>query len=163
MRPTSSPGCAGEPTGGERFDERPRFGAHSRARARLAAGADLDGADDLKEQASNRGRGVDPLVEHDQVDPAGLKEFGELDQMLERAAETVELGDAELVAGAFGDQQRLVQLWASSELAAGVFDEDPLASASVEGVVLSFGMLIARRHPPVPDPHTRSVPRPGEC
>ncbi len=38
-----------------------------------------------------------------------------LDQMLERAAETVGLGDHELVAGAFGDQQRLVRLWASGE------------------------------------------------
>ena len=34
-----------------------------------------DSADDLKEQSPNRGRRVDPLVEHDQVDPAGLKEL----------------------------------------------------------------------------------------
>jgi hypothetical protein len=52
--------------------------------------------------------------------------------MLERAAEPVELGDEELVAGAFGDQQRLVQLWASGELAAGVVDEDPLAPGRLE-------------------------------
>jgi hypothetical protein len=81
--------------------------------------------------------------------------------MLERAAETVEFGDDELVAGAFGDQQRQVQLWASGELAAGVVDEDPLASDSVEGVVLSFGVLIARRHAPAADPHTPTVPRTG--
>jgi len=82
--------------------------------------------------------------------------------MLERAAETVELGDDELVAGAFGDQQRLVQLRASGELAAGLVDEDPLAPGRLERVVLSFGMLIARRHAPIPDPHTRTVPRTGE-
>ena len=82
--------------------------------------------------------------------------------MLERAAETVELGDDELVVGAFGDQQRLVELWANGELAAGVFDEDPLASGRLERVGLSFGMLIARRHAPVADPHTRTVPRTGE-
>jgi hypothetical protein len=34
-----------------------------------------DRVHDLKEQAPNRGRGVDPLVEHDQVDPAGLKDL----------------------------------------------------------------------------------------
>jgi hypothetical protein len=32
----------------------------------------------------------------------------------------------------------------------------------VEGVVLSFVVLIARRHAPVADPHTPTVPRTGE-
>src|SRR5450755_3851352 len=77
------------------------------------------------------------------------------------SAETVKLRDDELVAGALCDEQRLVQLWASGELAAGVVDEDPLASGSVEGVVLSFVVLIARRHAPVADPHA-TVPRTGE-
>ena len=63
--------------------------------------------------------------------------------MLERAAEPVELGDNELVAGALCDEQRLVQLGASGELAAGVVDEDPLAPGRLERVVLSVGMLLA--------------------
>ena len=83
--------------------------------------------------------------------------------MLERAPEPVKLRDDELVASALCDEQRLVQLWASGELAAGVVDEDPLASGSVEGVVLSFVVLIARRHAAVADPHAPTVPRTGEC
>jgi hypothetical protein len=93
-----------------------------------------DSTDDLKEQAPNRRRGIDPLVEYDQIHSPGLQELGDLNQMLERAPETVKLRDDELVAGALCDEQRLVQLWASGELAAGVVDEDPLASSgSVEG------------------------------
>jgi hypothetical protein len=53
------------------------------------------------------------LVEYDQIHSPGLQELGDLNQMLERAAETVKLRDDELVAGALCDEQRLVQLWAS--------------------------------------------------
>jgi hypothetical protein len=35
------------------------------------------------------------LVEHDEVDAAGLELLGDLNQVLERAAEPVELGDDE--------------------------------------------------------------------
>src|SRR5450755_3823464 len=146
---------------------RPRALAAARpsiVRSRISAFSNFpDSTDDLKEQSPNRRRGIDPLVEYDQIHSPGLQELGDLNQMLERAPETVKLRDDELVAGALCDEQRLVQLWASGELAAGVVDEDPLASGSVEGVVLSFVVLIARRHALAADPHTPTVTRTGEC
>ena len=72
--------------------------------------------------------------------------------MLERAPEAVELRDDELVALA-RDPQGLVELGATSELAAGLVDEDLVAAGRVEGVVLAVGVLVAGGHPPVADPH----------
>jgi hypothetical protein len=69
-----------------------------------------------------------------------LREF---DQVLERAAEPVELGDHDLVAGAVGGEQRLVQLGAARESARRLVDEDLVAAGSVERVVLRFGVLVA--------------------
>jgi hypothetical protein len=40
----------------------------------------------------------------------------DLNQMLERAPETVKLRDDEMVAGALCDEQRLVQLWRVASL-----------------------------------------------
>jgi hypothetical protein len=75
-----------------------------------------DRADDLKEQSAHSGRGVDPLVEHDEVDAAFMELLRGLDQMLERAAEPVKLRDHELVAGAVSAPQRLVQVGSSGQL-----------------------------------------------
>ncbi len=89
-----------------------------------------DRADDLKEQTPDGGGRVDPLVQHHEIDAAGVEEFGELDQVPERAAEAVELGDYELVADAVGAQQRLVQLWPCGELARRGVDKDLIAAGS---------------------------------
>ena len=70
-----------------------------------------DRAEDLKEHPADGSRRVDPLIEDDEVHATRLQLRRERDQVLEGAAEAVELGDDELVAGARRDQQRLVQLW----------------------------------------------------
>lgn len=55
------------------------------------------------------------MVEHDQIDVTLLEDLGELDQVLERAAQAVELGDDQLVAGPVGGQQRLIEPGAPRE------------------------------------------------
>jgi len=59
-----------------------------------------DGTEDLEEHAAGGGGGgVDALVEHDQVDTAVLKLLGQLEEVFQGAAESVEFGDDDLVAG----------------------------------------------------------------
>ncbi len=93
-----------------------------------------DRADDLEEQPADRRRGVDPLIEHDEIDAALLEMPGELDQMLQRAAEAIELGDDELIAGSIGGQESVLQLRSFGELARSGLDEDLLATSRSEGV-----------------------------
>ena len=102
-----------------------------------------DRPEDVEEHPADGGRGVDPLVKHDEVDAAALEPLGELDQVLERAAESVEFGDHELVAGAVGCGERFVELGASRELPGGRVDEGLVAAGGRERVVLRLGMLIA--------------------
>jgi hypothetical protein len=82
-------------------------------------------------------RGVDALVEHQQVDAPGLKLVGKSDQMLERAPEAVQLGDDQLVALP-GHEQGLVQLRPPGQLV----DEDFVAARVPEGVSLGVGVLV---------------------
>jgi len=113
-----------------------------------------DRAEDLEEHPAHGSGGVDPLVQHDEVDPAGLQQLREFDQVLERTAEPVELGDDQLVTRAVGGQKGLVQLGASRELARRLVGEDLLAAGGGERVVLRFGVLVASGDSlPLADPH----------
>jgi len=105
----------------------------------------------VEEQPPARGRGVDRLLQHDQADATGLQDAGEVDQVFEGAASTVELGDHELVAAA-EVVQGLVELGAGGELAGGAtVDEHTLAPGALERVELGVGMLVAGGHPRVAD------------
>jgi hypothetical protein len=75
------------------------------------------------------------LVTQHQIDVTLLEDLGELDQVLERAAQAVELGDDQLVAGPVGGQQRLIEPGAPRELAGCLIDEDLFAAGCVECVV----------------------------
>ena len=66
-----------------------------------------DRPDDLKEQPADRGRGVDSLIEGNEVDAALPQLAGELDQMLQRATEPIELRHHELIAGAVQQTAKL--------------------------------------------------------
>lgn len=112
-----------------------------------------DGAEDLEEHPAHGGGGVDVLVEHHQVDPLGLQLLGQLDQVLQRPAEPVQLGHHELVAGPVGRQQGLVQLGSAGELAGRLVEEDLVAPGRRQRVALGLRMLVAGGDPPVADPH----------
>lgn len=104
-----------------------------------------DGAEDLEEHSAEGGGGVDALVEHDQVDAFGLQLLGKLDEVFQRAAEPVELGDDELVALS-GDEEGLVEFGATGKLAGRLVGEGPFAPCGFQGILLCFGVLIPLRY-----------------
>ena len=69
--------------------------------------------------------------------PAVCSVLGQLDQVLQGAAEPVELGDHQLVPARLR-QQGLVELGRRGELAGGLVDEDLVAAGGGEGVVLGL-------------------------
>lgn len=78
--------------------------------------------------------------------------------MLQGSSEPVELCDYQLVAGAVSDQERLVELGTSGELAGSSVDEDLLAAGGAQCVLLGVGVLVPSRHASVANLHQRTDP-----
>jgi len=106
-----------------------------------------DRAEDLEEHPTYRGGGVDALVEDDQVNAAGVQVVGQVDEVFQRSAEPVELGDDELVAAAASDGQCSFKFGPAGQFPGGVVDEDLFAAGRGERIVLRFGVLIAGGRP----------------
>jgi hypothetical protein len=68
--------------------------------------------------------------------------------MLEGMAQPVKFGDDELITGAVGRVQCLVQLGSAGEFAAGFVKEHFVAAGREQGVLLGFGVLFAGRDRP---------------
>lgn len=77
------------------------------------------------------------MVEDDEVD-AAVQGVGQVDEVLEGAAEAVELADDELVAGA-QNEQGLVQLGSAGEFPGGLVDELFDAAGGAQGVLWASG------------------------
>jgi hypothetical protein len=58
-----------------------------------------DRAEDLEEHPPDDGRGVDALVEHDQVDLVLLQVLGQGDQVLQGSTEPIQLRDNKSITG----------------------------------------------------------------
>ena len=91
--------------------------------------------------------------------PRVLQRRGERDEVLERPSETVQFRDDELVAGARGDHERLVERGARGKLAAGLVDEDLVAASRGERVALAVEVLVAGGHSSVADTQSAQRPR----
>ena len=121
-----------------------------------------DGAEDLEEHPPDRGGGVDTLIEHHQVDLLGAQLVGQLDQVLQRAAEPVELGHHKMIPGP-EPAQGLVELGPAGELAGSLVGEDAFAAGRAQRVGLGLGVLVAGGDPRVADPNPGNVSRTGVC
>jgi hypothetical protein len=119
-----------------------------------------DRPEDLEKHPADGGGGVDALVEHDQIDAAGLKVLGQLDEVLQGAAEAVEFGDDELAAFA-GDEEGLVELGPAGELAGRLVGEDLFTPRGFQGVLL--GTRTARKTVPKQCSGVRRGPTSRNC
>jgi hypothetical protein len=107
----------------------------------------------VEEEPANRGAGVDALLEYAQFHAALLELGRDLGEVLYRAAEPVEFGDDQDVAGA-EVAQRGSELGSGRELAGGGVDEQLVDTGISEQVALRVGVLVAGGYPAV----SRSTP-----
>ena len=106
------------------------------------------GRQDVEQEPAGRGRGVDPLVQHHQIDPALVQLPGQLGEVAHRAGQPREPGHHDLVAGA----QLLVEaipIGAACELARGLVQEHPLTPGDAQSVELAVGVLLSGADPGV--------------
>lgn len=101
------------------------------------------------------------MIEHHQIDPALLRQRGQLDQIRQRPPQPVEPGNHHLVATP-GGQQRLVQTGPTGQHPGGGVGENLLTPGRTERVLLRFRMLITGGDPGQADPHPSSVKRTPE-
>ncbi len=109
-----------------------------------------DRGEHVEQQLSAGRGGVDRLIGDGQVDAAVAESQHEVDQVFDGAAEPVQFGAYQRVAG-----PQVVQAGgefrALGKLAARGVAKDPLASGGPEGGVLGFGVLVAGGDPGVAD------------
>jgi hypothetical protein len=118
------------------------FGPAADASPRSSRGEPVEGAlddhlalelayrgEDVEDEATADAGRVDALVQHDEVDLPLAEHLSEVEQVPDRAAEPVQAGDDDLIAGAQVLEHR-VELRAPSQLAGDLVDEDPFAAGS---------------------------------
>ena len=98
----------------------------------------------MEHEFAGRGRGVETLLEADQVDAPGLEIVDDFEQFPERASESVEANDAEAVTGSgvideFG-QGRAVEALTRDDVG-----EDANGARLNEPVALGVGILVVGR------------------
>jgi hypothetical protein len=114
-----------------------------------------------KGEPPGRGGGVDALLEYDQVDPALLRQRGDLGEVAHRAGHPGKPGDHELVA-APEMIEAVVPLGSPGELARAGVSPVPLTARGTQRAELGVVPLRASGDPGVPVPgHTRKCPADG--
>lgn len=116
-----------------------------------------DGADDLEDELTGRGRGVEVVVVRDEVDPQGPELVQGVDEILERTAQAVELPDQEsrelFLAGGreHGLKGRALGVPAGRRLVDELFADGPAGAGDVgaELTELHIDLLFVRGHPGV--------------
>lgn len=110
----------------------------------------IERAEHVELQTPGRGRGVDALLDHQQVDFAPSQVGGQIQQVAQGAGRPGQAGDDE---GVTRSQvvQGFVQLGPAVELAGCLVDEDTVTSGGCQRVALAVGILVASADPAVAD------------
>jgi hypothetical protein len=109
-------------------------------------------AEDVEDELAAAGRRIDRLPDAAEADLLGLQGGDRLDQVLERAAQAIELPDDQGVARA-EERQRLGQAGAFILDPAGDVGEDPLAAGPREAIALEVEALVHGGDAGVADEH----------
>ena len=104
-----------------------------------------DGAENVKHELAGGRGGVEALLEADQVDTSGLEVVDGLEQLPERAAQTVEASDAQAVSGP-GVVDELGEPGTLETLSGDDVGEHPDRAGLDEACVLRLRVLVVRGH-----------------